>query len=105
MAGIWEHVKVDAAPRLPAHVLKSAVYCALRGLFTTQQVRVKLEELIGQELSQDAATDLSAVLTNANVGTAIAKVDYLERWDAMNIAAENGLLTNEATYRSELGIS
>ena len=56
-------------------------------------------------LDVQSQTDLTNVVTNALAGSATAKLDYLERWDAVNIAAESGLLTNEATYRSELGIA
>ena len=106
MSGIWERIKPggENADRLNAHFLKAAIYCAVRGVFTNAQILAALNSQLTAPLDSAAETDLAAVVTNAGTGSAIAKIDYLERWDALNIAVENGLLTNEATYRSELGI-
>lgn len=103
MAGIWNRI-IPGNDRLPAHLLKAAVYLRVRNVFTSQQILNALNSKIVTPLDAAAETDLTNVVTQASAGSATAKLDYLERWDAVNIAAESGLLTNEATYRSELGI-
>jgi len=108
MAGIWDRIIPggESADRLNSHLLKAALYCRVRNTFTTQQILNALNSRLIVPLSAAAETDLSNVVTQASAGlTATAKLDYLERWDALNIAAECGLLTNETTYRSELGIA
>lgn len=106
MAGIWNRIIPggENADRLNAHLLKAAVYCRVRGVFTAQQILSALNSKLTVPLDAAAETDLVNVATQASAGAAAAKLDYLERWDALNIAAECGLLTNESTYRSELGI-
>ena len=106
MAGIWDRVIPggENADRVNVHLLKAAIYCAVRGVFSNAQILAKLNAQITVPLDSAAEADLAAGVINADTGTAIQKIDYLERWDALNIAAENGLLTDEATYRSELGI-
>jgi hypothetical protein len=103
MAGIFDRIR-PGEDRLSAHLLKAAVYFRVRNVFTAQQILTKLNSTLMTPLDAAAQTDLVNVVSNAGTGAAAAKLDYLERWDACNIAAENGLLTNEATYRSELGI-
>lgn len=104
MAGIWNRI-IPGEDRLNAHLLKAALYLRVRGIFTSQQILDKLNSTLQTPLSAAAQTDLNNVIAAAGTGSATAKLDYLERWDAVNIAAESGLLTNEATYRSELGIA
>lgn len=104
MAGIWDRI-IPGEDRLNAHLLKASVYLAVRGVFNNAQILAKLNATLTAELDAAAITDLAAVVVQANTGNATAKLDYLERWDALNIAAETGLLASEATYRSELGIS
>lgn len=104
MAGIWERIK-PSNDRMSSHLLKAAIYLRVRGIFTNQQIINALNSTVTTPLDAAAETDLTTIIANAGTGTATAKLDYLERWDAVNIAAESGLLTNEATYRSELGLS
>jgi hypothetical protein len=104
MAGIFDRIK-PSEDRLSSHLLKAAIYLRVRGVFTSQQILSALNKQLTTPLGAAAQTDLTNVITNALAGTATAKLDYLERWDAVNIAAEAGMLTNEATYRSELGIA
>lgn len=107
MAGIWNRLipgGVDGNLKVPAHLLKAAVYLSVRGVFTNQQILNAINAKISTPLAGQDITDLNAVITNAGVGAAAAKLDYLERFDALNIAAEMGVLTVEATYRTELGI-
>lgn len=104
MAGIWDRV-IPGGDHLPAHLLKAALYCRVRGVFTTPQILAALNSKLVTPLSAAAESDLTNIVTQASAGSATVKLDYLERWDALNIAVEAGLLTNEATYRSELGIA
>lgn len=104
MAGIWDRI-IPGEDRLSSHLLKAAIYLRVRNVFTSQQILNALNSRLATPLDSAAETDLLNVVTQASAGAAAAKLDYLERWDAVNIAAEAGLLTSEATYRSELGIA
>ncbi len=104
MSGIWGRV-IPGSDRVGVHLLKAAVYCRVRNVFTAQQVLNAINSKITTPLSAAAETDLTNIVTQASAGSATVKLDYLERWDAVNIAAEAGLLANEATYRSEFGIA
>lgn len=104
MAGLWDRI-VPGPDRVPAHLLKAAMHLAVFGVFTDQQVVDALNDKIGAPLSNAALTDLGAIKTAiAAMGTQ-GRLVALERFDAMNIAAEGGVLTSEATYRAQLGIS
>lgn len=104
MAGIFDRIK-PSEDRLSSHLLKAAIYLRGRNVFTSQQILTALNSKLVTPLDAAAQADLTNVITQATTGSATVKLDYLERWDAVNIAAEAGLLTNEATYRSELGIA
>ena len=103
MAGIWDRI-IPGDDRLSSHLLKAAIYLGVRGVFSDAQIRDALNAQLQTPLDAAAETDLLAVKTAAATGSAAAKLDYLERWDALNIAAEVGALTSEVTYRSQLGI-
>jgi hypothetical protein len=106
MSGLWDRIIPggESSDRTNAHLLKAAVYCAVRGTFSNAQILAAINSQLTVPLDANAQTDLATVVSNGSTGSAAAKIDYLERFDALNIAAENGLLTNEATYRSELNI-
>lgn len=103
MAGLWDRI-VPGDDRLGVHLLKAAMYLRVRNVFTTPQILASLNSKLQTPLSAAAQTDLNNIVTQASAGSATAKLDYLERFDALNVAVEEGLLTNEATWRSELGI-
>lgn len=105
MAGIWDRIVPSSDDRCSVHLLKAAIYCAVRNVFTDAQIAAMLDSRLNTPLSNAAKSDLSAVRTAiTNAATLQAKIDILERFDALNIMVEMGALTNEATYRSELGL-
>jgi len=106
MSGIWNRVHRSGVngDYLSSHLLKAAIYLSVRGVFTNSQIIDALNSGLRTPLSGQELTDLEAMLLNATQGTATAKLDYLERFDALNIAAEAGLLSNESTYRTQMGI-
>lgn len=104
MAGLWERIKPDALDRVPVHLIQSAIYCAGRGLFTDAQVRNALNAVLTTPLDSASETDLANIKAQAVIGSATLKIDYQLRLHAVCISAENGAL-NEATWRSELGIT
>jgi hypothetical protein len=105
MAGIWNRiVRSEDSDCLSSHLIKSAVYLSVRGVFTNQQILNALNSKLRTDLSGQEITDLGTILTNANTGTATAKLDYLERIDALNIAVEMGVLTSEDVYRTQAGL-
>ena len=107
MSGIWNRIIPggENADRLNVHLIKAAVYLVGRGAFTAQQALDGLNSQLSSPLSGQEITDLNAILTNLNgQSSAVLKIDYLERVDALNIAVENGILTDEAVYRAQLGI-
>jgi hypothetical protein len=105
MAGIWNRiVRSEDSDCLSSHLIKAAVYLSVRGVFTNQQILNALNSKLRTDLSGQEITDLGTILTNANTGTATAKLDYLERIDALNIAVEMGVLTSEDVYRTQAGL-
>lgn len=105
MAGIWDRIIPSSNDRLAVHLVKAAIYLRGRNVFTSNQILNGLNSQLTTPLDANAQTDLTNIITQATTGSATAKLDYLERLDAMNVAVEDGLLTNEATWRSELGIA
>lgn len=104
MAGIWDRIVPAAENRINVHLIKAAIYLGVRGVFSDAQIAAALDTQTPEPLSIAAKNDLVAIKTEATTGAAAAKLDYLERLDALNIAVECGALTNEATYRTQLGI-
>lgn len=107
MSGIWDRV-IPGEDRANAHLLKAAMHLAVYGVFTDQQVVSGINSFLTTPLDAAAETDLAAIkaaiVALGNAGSA-ARLIGLERLDAMNIAAEVGVLTSEATYRAQLGIT
>lgn len=106
MSGLYDRIAMrgEGAAPISAHLLKAAMYLAVRGVFTTQQIVTALNAKLSTPLSGADTADLAAIYAQANTGTATAKLDYLERFDALNIAVEMGVLTSEAVWRAQLGI-
>jgi hypothetical protein len=102
MAGIYDRV-APGRDRIPIHFIKAAVYLQVRGVFTTAQIRDGINSLLETPLDAQAETDLLNICTQAAAGTAAAKLDYLERLDALNLITENSFIT-ENVYRTQLGI-
>lgn len=108
MSGLWNRLadRGETGDPLSAHMLRAVVYLVARNVFTPAQARTKLESRLHVALTAAEAQDLSNILTVfQGLGTAAAKLDYLERIHALAICVETGLLTSEATWRSELGIA
>ena len=107
MPGIFDRIKPAAenGDRVSAHLLKAAIFLGSDAVFTDQQIVDGLNARFATPLDAAAVTDLAkirAAVTNA--ATVQAGLRILERFDALNIAVEMGVLTSEATYRSKLGI-
>lgn len=108
MSGLWDRLAVrgEGANPLSAHTVKAVIYLVGRGLFTDAQARTKLDATLRTPLTAPEIADFTAILAVlAGQPSAAAKLDYLERIDALSICAEKGLITTEATWRSELGIA
>lgn len=105
MSGIFDRI-VPGDDRVSVHLLKAAVYLVTRGAVTAQQMNDKLDASVATPLDAAAKADLAAVrsLISAASGSA-NKLELLERFDSLNVCVETGLLTNEAAYRSEMGIA
>lgn len=104
MAGIWDRI-IPGEDRVNAHLLKASMHLAAYGVFTGQQILNAINGQLTTPLDAAAQTDLTNIKAALVALTGVNRVVGLERFDAMNIAAEGGVLTNEATYRSQLGIS
>lgn len=103
MAGIWDRI-IPGEDRISVHLLKAAMHLAVFGVFTNQQLLDGINSEVTTPLDQDAVDDLNAIRTAIAAMATQARLVALERMDAMNISAEVGVLTSEATYRSQLGI-
>lgn len=104
MAGIWNRI-IPGEDRLSSHLIAAAVYFAVDGTFTNQQLLNSLNSKLTTPLDAAAQSDLANIVTQGSSGAAVAKVDYNVRLERLCIAVEDGLLTNEATFRSKLGIA
>lgn len=107
MAGIWDRI-IPSEDRVPAHLLKAAIHLSVYGVFSNAQVVNALNARLQTPLGVAAETDLSnitsAIIALGAAGST-ARLIGLERFDAMNIAAETGAFTSEVTYRAQLGIA
>lgn len=106
MSGLWNRLtdRGEMDDPLGGRAVKAIVYLVGRGLFTGAQARGKLDSTLRVPLTAAEIADLTALLgVLAAQPNATAKLDYLERVDALSICAERKLVT-EAQWRSELGI-
>ena len=104
MSGIYDRI-APGDDRVSAHLLKAAIYLGTDGVFTDEQIVAGLNARIVTPLDATAISDLIAIRTSiTNAANAGAKLIILERFDALNIAVEMDVLTNETTYRTKLGI-
>jgi hypothetical protein len=107
MSGIWDRIRNRGENDRPVSSLAlwSAVYLVGRGVFSAQQAQAALNRDLGnQPLSGDEITDLQNILTQAQSGTATAKLDYMLRLQALVLLAEVGTLDSETAFRTQLGI-
>jgi hypothetical protein len=107
MPGIYERVRRDLEDNDPiaTHLLVAAIYLVGRNVFTATQVRDALNAKLRDPLTTAELTDLNQILTQAGLGTATARLDYMLRVQALLMASEFGVLNNEAVFRSELGLT
>lgn len=104
MSGIWDRI-IPGNDRLSVHLVKAAVFCGADNTFTDGQLLAGLNSRLETPLDAAAQADLLAVRAAISAAsTAQAKLLILERFDALNIAVEAGVLTSEATYRSKMGL-
>jgi hypothetical protein len=104
MAGIWDRV-IPGEDRVSSHLLKSGMHLAVYGVFSDQQVLNAVNRSVTEPLDNQAALDLAAIKTTISAMSGVNRLVAIERFDAMNIAAEMGVLTDESIYRQQLGIS
>ena len=107
MAGIWNRIydrgSEDSDP-LPSSLIAASIYLVTRNVYTATQARDALNATLRNPLTTDELTDLNQMITNASTGTATSRLDYMFRIDALCVAVEMHALTNEASFRSELGL-
>jgi hypothetical protein len=92
--------------RLPVHLLTAALNLAEGGVFTPQQALTSLNNYITVDLNATAQAEITQVYqTLAALPDEGEKARYLLILESINIAVEMGLLTNETTYKTKLGIT
>jgi len=106
MAGIWNRVveRGELGDPLGPATLTAAIYLVARGVFTATQVRDALNGKLRDPLTVSELADLNTILTNAATGSATVKLDYMLRIESLLVAAEEGFLANEATFRQQAGL-
>ena len=109
MAGLYDRIairgEINSDP-IGSHITKALIYLVARGIVTGAQARTALEAKLRTPLTAAEKTDFTNIVTQiAAQATNVLKLDYVERMDAMNIAIEIGVFSNEARWRSELGIT
>lgn len=81
------------------------MFLSATGVFSAQQLIDGLNSTIENPLTSEELSELSTIRTSIiNAATLADKIGILDRFDSLNIAAEQGVLTNEAVYRAQLGI-
>ena len=103
MSGIWNRI-IPGDDRLSSHLVKAAIFCGADGTFSDAQILNALNSKIVTPLDAQAQADLVAVRSAIAAAATNQKAIILERFDALNIAAEMGVLTSEATYRTKMGL-
>lgn len=103
MSGIWDRI-IPGEDRCSSHLLKASMHLAVFAVFTDQHIVTGINSKLTTPLSAAAVTDLGNIRTTIAAMTSPNRMVALERFDSMNIAAEMGVLTSEATYRAQLGI-
>ena len=108
MAGLYDRIALrgETSNPIPSHLAKALIYLVARGIVTGAQARTALEARLKTPLSAAEATDFSNIVTQIGAqGTNTLKLDYCERMDALNVSIEMGVFSNEAAWRSQLGIA
>lgn len=104
MAGIWDRLLPTSSDRMSVHLLTAAMYLGAEGVFTDQQILNGINSKLNTPLDAAAVTDLQNIRTQAQSGAAAARARYPHLLESLSIAVEEGILTNEATFRSRLNI-
>ena len=108
MAGIWNRVydRGEGDAPLSGATVWAAVYLVGRGVFSGAQARDHLNASLpsDRQLTTQEITDFLNILTASAIGSATAKIDYMLRLQALLTLVEIHMLSNEATFRSELGM-
>lgn len=107
MAGIWDRIRNRGENDDPiaSLTLVGTMYLVVRNIITGVQARDALNATLSAPLTVAEIADLNQLATQFGTGTTTAKMDLMWRLQSMCIAAEVGLLNNEATFRSELGLT
>ena len=109
MAGLWDRIvtRGAGASPLPVATVRAVVYLVARGVVSGQQARDAVNSRLGNRpLTFEESADLAAVI--AQIGllpTPIEKIDYVERFDSLNICAEAGILRDESVWRAQLNLA
>lgn len=104
MAGIWNRI-IPGEDRVSSHLLKAAMYLSVRGVFTDQNLLSAINSKLATPLDAQSVADLSTIKSAIVAASTLqAKLDLFERFDALNIAVENGVLQSETVYRTQMGI-
>ena len=103
MAGIFDRIGV--ADNVSVHLLKAAIYLGVQGTFTDPQILAALNARLETNLDAAAQTDLTNIKTQAALGAAADQAQYIHGLEAIAIAVEEGGYSNEAGFRSFLGIT
>lgn len=104
MSGIWDRIEPDADDKVAIHTFTAAVHLAAEGVFTDAHILAALNSSLGTPLDTAAETDLATMKTQAQTGNVATRARYLHLVESLGLAVEQGVLTNEAVYRSNLNL-
>jgi hypothetical protein len=105
MAGIYDRMVPLAEDRVPVHLVTAAITLYAEGDFTKAQCVAGINNTITTALSGAEITDLDGLADGVDAAaTLVEKLRYLNKIESYGLAVETGALTNEATFRTALGI-
>ena len=105
MSGLWDRI-VPGEDRVAVHFITAAVHLAVEGVFTNAQILAAINSDLDTDLDSAAESDLSDLVTECNAQPNIgAKARYIHLIESLGLAVEEGHLTSESVWRSNLGIT
>lgn len=103
MAGIYDRLTAESA--ISPHAIFSGIVAYAEAIFTKSQILAGINATLATPLTAAEITDLEAIADAIDAeGTLTAKMRYLNKVHAFNMAVQSGMGVSEVVYRAQLGI-
>jgi hypothetical protein len=105
MPGIYERVKQGAPDNITVHTLRAMLHAKVKGVLDGNQIREKIDADLDNPLTAAEITDLSGIVAKMDsLVLPVEKLEYLLWFESVGMMVETGVITSEATMRTQLGI-